>query len=114
MASQEKTELSELLTLLKAHMKDEQTSLDKLSKGSKVVQAAAYLVVLLLGIGVAWGMTSSKIAAAEHTAVQVVKLEERVQDLEIHSAADAEVLKSIRSDISEIKEELKKINRTPH
>lgn len=111
MSNQIEADIQAVHLLLKSHIQEEERNLDRLAKGSKILQVGLYCLVLIIGVGITWGVTSSKLAAAEQTAEKVLKLEEKLQLLEIKSATDQEILKSIRSDISEIKDELKKINR---
>ena len=80
-------------------------------KYTKIIQTSLYVLALILGAGVSWGMTSSKLADIDRANTKVQIIEDRVHDLEIRQATESEILNSIKADLSEIKDELHKLNR---
>lgn len=82
-----------------------------MDKYAKVLQVAVYVIVLIVGIGVSWGVMSSRLASVEKTNEQVAALETRVRQLEIKESGSSEILNSIRSDVSDIKTELRKLTK---
>lgn len=87
-----------------------ETKVNSMEKYAKIVQVALYSLVLIIGIGISWGVMNSKLANAALAAEKVEQLEDRIRGIEIKSSANDEVLLNIRSDLVEIKAELKKIN----
>lgn len=102
-------ELDEIRTLVK-----QQHQHNSLEKYAKIIQTIIYVLVLVVGIGASWGLMESKLATAAQATEKVAILEARLQSLEIKQATGDEILKMIRADISEIKDELKKITRGQH
>ena len=116
--SQEMNELKEQLAM---HIEEETKLLKELlttarsnhmDKYAKVVQVSLYGLAMVIGIGVSWGVLSTKLAAAETAAQKVTVLESRVRDMEIKQAGEEEILKSIKSDVTEIKDDLKKLTKS--
>lgn len=99
-------ELDEIRTLVK-----QQNHHNSLDKYAKIIQTIIYIAVLIVGIGASWGLMESKLSTASKAIEQVAVLEARLHSLEIKQATGDEILKMIRADISEIKDELKKITR---
>jgi hypothetical protein len=100
-------ELDEIRTLIR-QQQNQQHSIDKYTK---VIQTVIYVLVLVIGLGASWGMMNSKLTTLDTATDKISSLESRLHSLEIKQAAGDEILKMIRSDISEIKDELKKFNK---
>lgn len=100
-------ELGEIRELLVSKPKDP----NLVDKYTKVIQTSLYILALILGAGVSWGMTSAKLSEVEHATQKVQVIEDRVHNLELRQAAETEILNSIKADLSDIKNELRKISR---
>jgi len=70
-----------------------------------------YLITLLISMGIAWGIFSSRISSAKDlsqiVAEKTVQLEEKLNILNTKQAVDDQVLKTILIDIAEIKKDVK-------
>ena len=120
MSKDQSQEIDELKEYLTKHVEEETKLLTELlstrsnhmDKYAKVIQVSLYGLALIIGIGISWGVMSAKLAAAEETNHKVNVLESRLHDMEIRQAAEDEILKSIKSDVSEIKDDLKKLTKS--
>ena len=79
----------------------------------KGLQALIYIFVILIGMGVSWGVATAKLGSVEAD-VREVKARQQmsdtnIQNIQIKEAADDQILKRIEIDISEIKTDLKTV-----
>jgi len=67
------------------------------------------VIILLVGLGVQWGMTTLSIDFLEQ---RVDKLEQQTSVLMIDQAKSSEFVKAIKEDVSEIKQDVKDIKNS--
>lgn len=82
----------------------------------KGIQAFVYIIVIVIGMGVSWGVSTSKLSAMQATVTsmqqQLNQTEQDLRELQLKQAGDDKVLETLQKDITEIKSDLKKlINR---
>lgn len=73
------------------------------------------ITILIVGIGFIGQWASTKVALAEaqkdivSTEQRVTKVEDKVRDVELDAATKNSVLKSVKEDVSEIKNDVKRL-----
>ena len=85
------------------------------------IQGMAGLVVLVIGLGINWGITKTKLEVLETTVEaqktlmldRLEKAEQDVHELQLKQAGDDQLLKNIQSSVEEIKADVKKLAGSP-
>lgn len=78
-----------------------------MDKSLRSVQVLVGLVVFVIGMGVAWGIATTKIEGIATNKQEIAEVEKRTRQLEMHDVVNAELLKHISRDITVIKEDIK-------
>jgi hypothetical protein len=101
----------ELQSLREAQSKPD--VIDSSSKYIRWIQSVIGLVVLVVGLGINWGVTKAELtsvkAAAQAQSTQIEKLEGDILQLQLKQAGDDQLLKSMKEDLKEIRGDVKKI-----
>jgi Tfp pilus assembly protein PilO len=108
------------------HLSSIEQSIDKSSKYIRWLQSIIALAIVVVGMGVTWGLTQGKITTLE---TEVTTLKETVQveriltkeernklhtdliTMQVKQASVDQLLNGIREDVAEIKEDVKKLTR---
>jgi hypothetical protein len=96
---------------------DIELTLDKTNKITKWVQSVIALAIVIIGVGISWGISQTKISVLEHdvanykthTTDKMIKIEENIHELQLKQAGDDQLLQTMQRDITEIKENVQKI-----
>jgi len=117
--------LVELEELIKAKITPEKM-IDTSGKYIRWLQSIIVLIVVVVGMGITWGMTQGKItsleaevtaikqtATVEHQSTKVERdsLRSDFIGMQVKQASVDQLLNGIREDVSEIKEDVKKLTR---
>ena len=105
--SQDISYLEEQIKQLKSVVENNKSNASSAFSGYlKNVQGLIYLLIIVIGIGITWGMTSAKVSAVENI---VQRQENQLRELQINEAGDDKVLENIQKDIQEMKQDIKKL-----
>jgi hypothetical protein len=110
-------ELKALVLAQSQKPNDVETALEKTSKFAKYIQSIVALVIIIVGLGVNWGISTTKISVLEQRVAsfeelmttRIGKTEQDIHELQLKQAADDQLLQTMQSDITEIKTDVKKI-----
>ena len=87
--------------------------MEKSEKYLRIIQSVIALTVLVIGLGINWGMTKSELATLkskhEELLSKIDKAEGSIFQLQLKQAGDDQVLKTLQVDIMEIKKDVKKL-----
>ena len=116
--------IDELEALIRAQARPSSTeqSVDRSGKYIRWLQSVIALIVVIIGMGVTWGLTQGKITTLE---AQVAAIEKNVGEtkrerdklrtdlieMQVKQASVDQLLNGIREDVAEIKEDVKKLTR---
>ena len=79
----------------------------------KTAQIFVYVLIVLVGLGATWGVTSTTLNNVKSDVgdlqTQVNRLHEGVVNVEKNNIANEQTLRSIREDLREIKQDLKRM-----
>lgn len=78
-----------------------------LEKYTKTVQFLIGLIVFVAGMGISWGVVTTKVSGITDNKTEISKVQERLSKIEIDQSVNVEIFRSIKEDINEIKEILK-------
>lgn len=118
--------ITELEALIRAQAQPSPSSIeqsvDKSGKYIRWLQSVIALVIVVVGMGVTWGLTQGKITTLEtqvttientltQTKTERDKLRTDFIGMQVKQAAVDQLLNGIREDVAEIKEDVKKLTR---
>lgn len=125
--SEVEKELAELRALIIAQQKETlESKIDSSGKVLKWLQSIIAIVVVVVGVGINWGVTKSEITSLKTQVVElkearaadealnqatIDKLKTEMIETKLKQAAVDQVLTDIREDVSEIKDDVKKLMR---
>lgn len=119
MSSELHKEVEELKALIlaqkEAKTNDVEKAMDTSGKYVRWIQGIVGLLILLVGLGVNWGITKTKIEVMENNIANVEsvlndrisKAEGDIHELQLKQAGNDQILKNIQSSIEEMKADVK-------
>jgi archaellum component FlaC len=112
-----KKELDELKDLIKSRPSDLEASRDNNNKWMGWIRNLVAVVAVLIGLGVNWGVTKTKIevqeayiaALDERVTERINKMDADIHELQLKQAGYDQLLQTIKEDVAEIKKDVKSI-----
>lgn len=92
-------------------------AIDTSGKYIRWIQATVGLVILIVGLGINWGITKTEIEVTqtkvshieEVVTSRIEKIEQDVHELQLKQAGDDQILKNIQITLDEIKVDIRKL-----